>query len=1660
MLQRMPGGLLCSIRTPKNCFAEGKRKMGNHTDNNRELLKNFFTGIGKIINLQDQVITDYHQYEKVIDFEKYLACDPQQDYIKFNANSLNGPILTVQRPNFTSAPAIPKTLQEWIVAEKWKDFLQTPERREQIQRDQEVENFEEDPSRIRIWQKLLPEREAWAEGAKRLYQIEKLFQTLYQLNMMQKQDFDSKELVFAFGLFETKATNPIHISHPLFTKKLRISDAKSEENIIEVFDTGENLEVETSFFQEIQDGSVHQIAQIGENFLRYEDTINIYKEATLEPALKDVLSKITSHGDYCTKEQLPSARIKSQRPYLLSYSPLILYRSQKSGIAAFLNKIIEDVDKNGKIKPHLIDIMNPQDTVSNSTPISGDSESSQDIGKRLNAISGEDEEILMTKPANREQLFIAQEIAHKNAVEVQGPPGTGKTHTIANLLGNLLAQGKTVLVTSEKVKALTVLRDKLDKRLQPLCIPFLGDNQSEMMDSIQKIQNGVSRIRPTELQKEIQELKDQRKSLIHELEDRRMKIFLLRNQQSKEIVYQGEVYSLLELGKKLAKEDEQVFHFPEPLKKTETFPLTEEEYQILRQNQSEISLEEERELEVKLPEAEQFISPDSMKALLEKNAELEQTIQTVSADSGIEIQCNWEQNRFMKHGMILAEQPQQEKIAEILNLIETMPSLKSWQYGIIETIRLGERYAARWKRLQNKIHQYGEKHEKYDSLSSGKCVQFEGTVDDTLLKYLDEIKGELQQNGSLGFVFRRVTHRDACKALDKIRINGNSVNGQDDVELVKGTVVLQRDFEELKNLWNDNFQGSDVILLNQQKDFSPFLCNTVVHQIQEALEWNETRLGPIFAQLSEAGFNSALVKEKIDQTEKAESMVAYLEKEVTDTLTLIQLMMEKHEVEQVYVKNEQMLRQFEFLQSENLRAMLDAMETKDGSKYESAYSRYKALLEKRAFYKKTTAVYKKVKEAAPNWARSLHSRSFKVEEYPYEKLLQSWKWSQLNQRMKEIFAGRLEDYEKTVSRDSVELREKTAELASKEAWLHLYHKIDGNQKITSALNAWASLMKKIGKGHSKYADEYQKQAMANMKIGQTGVPVWIMTVNKALQTLDPQSNQFDVVIIDEASQSALEAIPVSYLGNKVIVVGDDKQVSPLQIGNDLTKVNELLKMYIAPYTQYWSLFDNRTSYYEIVKTVFSPILLREHFRCVPEIIGYCNKYFYNNDIKPLRDSHNSNLLPPIVNYRVEGKREGKQKINKEEARTIVSLLLACFEQKEYDDKTFGVISLLGAEQADYIRELLVQKIDKYDDLKKREFFSGIAQNFQGDERDVIFLSLVDDPDSVRTVTKDDAKKRYNVAVSRAKDQLWVVHSLNQEKLSKDDLKYQLLDYASHYPAYMEEQMQIEKNADSPFEVDVAHYLNQNGYHFIQQYQVGAYRLDFAVIYQKKMVALECDGERYHSSESAIASDMERQTVLQRLGWNFIRIRGGVFYRNKELAMEKVFQQLEEMGIKPEKNEKSEMATKETDLLKRVKQRASEIRDMWDNGNEKPEKITVEPANFRKRKMGEKDKAIKCKNSEAPKFIETALFESSNEQLSSMQEKFASQQGRGRDIVGKATAEKNQLIQEKMDIGYTAGIASSKKNEMKELTLRNRKEDEGEDIFSTLTVEDVDNILNH
>lgn len=111
--------------------------------------------------------------------------------------------------------------------------------------------------------------------------------------------------------------------------------------------------------------------------------------------------------------------------------------------------------------------------------------------QRLAATAGEDPDILLAKAANKEQLMIARRIREAGSVVVQGPPGTGKTHTIANLIGHFLSEGKRILVTSQKTKALSVLKDKLPISFRDLCVSRVSENQKEILDTASRFSERI-----------------------------------------------------------------------------------------------------------------------------------------------------------------------------------------------------------------------------------------------------------------------------------------------------------------------------------------------------------------------------------------------------------------------------------------------------------------------------------------------------------------------------------------------------------------------------------------------------------------------------------------------------------------------------------------------------------------------------------------------------------------------------------------------------------------------------------------------------------------------------------------------------------------------------------------------------------------------------------------------------------------------------------------------------------------------------------------------------------------------------------------------------------------------------------------------------------------
>jgi very-short-patch-repair endonuclease len=199
---------------------------------------------------------------------------------------------------------------------------------------------------------------------------------------------------------------------------------------------------------------------------------------------------------------------------------------------------------------------------------------------------------------------------------------------------------------------------------------------------------------------------------------------------------------------------------------------------------------------------------------------------------------------------------------------------------------------------------------------------------------------------------------------------------------------------------------------------------------------------------------------------------------------------------------------------------------------------------------------------------------------------------------------------------------------------------------------------------------------------------------------------------------------------------------------------------------------------------------------------------------------------------------------------------------------------------------------------------GNAAQFQGDERDVIFLSMVDGPpDDGQLPNRDEGprglyKKRYNVAVSRARNQLWVVYSLDPNAhLKPRDLRRRLIEHARD-PQALLRAMEIQgKRTDSIFEKLVLQRLLAARYRVETQWPVGAYRIDLVVEGKTRRLAVECDGEKWHTAEQ-LQHDIDREAILRRLGWKFVRIRGSVFFRDPDAAMAPVFVKLDQLGIEP------------------------------------------------------------------------------------------------------------------------------------------------------------------
>ena len=227
-------------------------------------------------------------------------------------------------------------------------------------------------------------------------------------------------------------------------------------------------------------------------------------------------------------------------------------------------------------------------------------------------------------------------------------------------------------------------------------------------------------------------------------------------------------------------------------------------------------------------------------------------------------------------------------------------------------------------------------------------------------------------------------------------------------------------------------------------------------------------------------------------------------------------------------------------------------------------------------------------------------------------------------------------------------------------------------------------------------------------------------------------------------------------------------------------------------------------------------------------------------------------------------------------------------------------------------------------MESRRLICGNPYSFQGDERHIIFLSMIADSNVRNVFNRPADQRRFNVAASRAQDQMWLFHTATLNDLSQHCLRKTLLQYfcdprSQASKSLGEEADELIKVAysanrliekppkpfDSWFELDVALKIASKGYRVIPQFPFASKRIDLVIEGLKSKLAVECDGDNWHGVDE-YEDDLERQRMLERCGWIFFRIRECTFNANPDLSLEKLWGTLDRMGIKPVGAKKSEL----------------------------------------------------------------------------------------------------------------------------------------------------------
>jgi hypothetical protein len=1106
----------------------------------------------EFVGLRSATVRDVAQYDSILwfgDIPQESECTSPAWRDGFEQGD---PWLSVRKQQFPKAPAPPEIVLPWIdeVALSRASTEQLSLREKILTRDPEAQGSDEPP--LVEWhlsdhpevedafERYRPQWEAWSKEYLRRARIQAVYAELFRLHTQVRKEGEIVELVLGIGLLAWRSSDTeksVPILRHVVTARVELN-FEAATGLIRLYPAAEGaqLRIEDDMLEAERRPQPGNYDVVNKQLKTVGD--EIWDRSTVFSALRSWAESL--HPDTEWSPNLKPATGNSERPTVTFAPALILRKRNQIGMVRVYEALAKRLRNNpDEVPPGWQALLEDQDDRGDEGEgdKKGDGEG-EGGGQRVPPLS----EVYFPLRANRQQRQIVEAINTRRGVLVQGPPGTGKSHTIANLTCHLLATGKRVLITAETARALQVLKEKLPKDIQPLCVSLLGQGTDAFAELNSAVQGITSRYANwsagahSERIKEIDGELDISRRVLSKTDNE------LRSLRQDETIrhsllngrYQGTASAI---GERVARERDRFEWLKISQDAGDESPLSGNQLMDWLRIRRSYSDEEVRDSNLKLIASDQLPAPSTFattvalerdaKAAVDRLAQVRRhsaylPVLAIAVADRARLTATLRQINVVRKQLERSGAPWLSQA--VVSAIEGRRSL--WQELLAESSRLVEEIDQLWDRIRSVSM----------SIPADRDIRI-------LRADVAAISEHLRSGGkwtAWGLLTPRVV-KDRAYIREQITIDGRPPETIEDLDLVCRKADLSIAIEDLERAWLD-FGGLPAashlkLRVLAIKEHLNMLATGL--NFAEACSDLARLMSAATRSIPEPDWLSAEVETWLEVMDAAdvEEHQRQATEQVTSSLRGLIAVGSSHDAHPV------------------LAQLRGAIETRDAVAYGAAYERavkIEKMIRDQALRLRVETVLASV---VPGLQREIENdledgawdtRLSRWEEAWSWAVVDNWLSKRTNFEYQKKLLDRRRDAEETIGA-------LLAEGAALHAWTYFFERLQPKQ--AAALRGWREAVKAIGKGTGRSAriERLRREARLYMDQCREAIPVWIMPRYLVAEMIDPAPGKYDLVIVDEASQLGIESLFLFYVAKKMVVVGDDQvsayQTTRLQVFN-------------------------------------------------------------------------------------------------------------------------------------------------------------------------------------------------------------------------------------------------------------------------------------------------------------------------------------------------------------------------------------------------------------------------------------------------------------------------------------------------------------------------------